>query len=301
MTKARLTAYRLRRLILIAGVVYVLGGLTWLILPYFNDTSIVKALFGDDEGDGAYGLMGTPLTLGGGEEFGYGVNLVIVLGLLLLAQWAFLRPGRGWTMRVTTVGRPLKSAVIAAALMATLLTIGMTALLLELPNWWEPAIGGSWGITGIWAAMLITWGVWAWIFFVYWRQGDRYTQLGKMIRGLVAGSFLEIFVAVPVHVWAVRQRECYCCRGTYTTLVFAGAVLLFTFGPGILLLYMREKYRREKLLRGQAIECPKCGYDLRGAIAAGRDRCSECGSAIPQRPATSARNSTSSKETDTRL
>ncbi len=294
MTRAKNTAYRLRRLILIAGVVYILAGLTWLLLPYFNDTSIVKALFGDDEGDGAYGLMGTPLTPGGlsGGEVGYGVNLVIVLGLLLLAQWAFLRPGRGWTMRVTTVGRPLKSAVIAAALMAMLLTIGMIALLLELPNWWEPILGfneetaivAGWGITGIWAAMLIAWGLWAWIFFVYWRQGDRYTQMGKMIRGLVAGSFLEIFVAVPVHVWAVKQRECYCCRGTYTTLVFAGTVLLFAFGPGIVLLYLREKYRQGKLLLGQAFECPKCGYDLRGTITAGGDKCSECGAAISQRP-----------------
>ncbi len=215
MTKAKATAYRLRWLILIAGIVYTLLGIAWLVLPFFNDTSFVEALFDD----GAFGLMYTPLTPGHlveMEEWGYGVNLAIVLGLLLLAQWAFLRPGRGWTVRVTTVGRPLKSAVIAAALMAMLLTIGAIALLLELPDWWATIMGATdedpfasgWGITGIWAAMLIAWGVWAGIFFVYWRQGDRYTQMGKMIRGLVAGSVLEIVVAVPVHEWAVRQREC---------------------------------------------------------------------------------------------
>jgi hypothetical protein len=212
--------------------------------------------------------------------------------VLLLAQWAFLRPGGGWTVRVTTVGRPLRTAVIAAALMAMLLTIGAIALLLELPDWWATILGesdespfaGGWGITGIWAAMLIAWGVWAWIFFVYWRQGDRYTQMGKMIRGLVAGSVLEILVAVPVHVWAVRQRECYCCRGTYATLVFAGAVLLFAFGPGIVLLYAREKHRRGKLLWGQAVECPKCRYDLRASIPAGSTICPECGAAIPSSP-----------------
>ena len=96
----------------------------------------------------------------------------------------------------------------------------------------------------------------------------------KVIKGLVAGSFLEIFVAVPVHVWAARQRECYCCRGTYTTLIFAGAVLLWAFGPGIVLLYKREAYRREKLLHGQAIACPRCGYDLRGNESG---VCPECG------------------------
>ncbi len=99
----------------------------------------------------------------------------------------------------------------------------------------------------IWAVMLVIWGIWSWIFFVYWKQGDRYTQSGKMIRGLVAGSILETIVAVPVHIWATRQRECYCCRGTYTTLILAATVLIWAFGPGIILLYMREKYRMEKL------------------------------------------------------
>ena len=296
MTKAKATAYRLRWLILIAGIIYTLLGLAC----FFNDTSFVEALFGDDGSTAAYGLMYTPLTPGGLvelDEWGYGVNVAIVLGVLLLAQWAFLRPGRGWTVRVTTVGRPLKSAVIAAALMAMLLTIGAIALLLELPDWWatimgidDDAFAGGWGITGVWAAMLVAWGVWAWIFFVYWKQGDRYTQMGKMIRGLVAGSVLEIFVAVPVHVWAVRQRECYCCRGTYVTLVFAGAVLLFAFGPGIVLLYAREKHRRGKLLWGQAFECPKCRYDLRGSIPAGSTICPECGAAIPGYPPSQPNN-----------
>ena len=98
-----------------------------------------------------------------------------------------------------------------------------------------------------------------------------------MIRALIAGSILEVFIAVPVHVWAVnRQQDCYCCRGTYTTLVLAGTMLLWAFGPGIVLLYWREKYRRERLLP----TCDQCGYDLRGTVAAGRDECPECGEKI---------------------
>ena len=158
------------------------------------------------------------------------------LGLALLGQWGFLRPRRGWTVQLATTGRPLRSAVIVAASMAMLLTVGLIALVLEMPDWWEPILEPSRGVIGVWAAMLVLWVIWAWVFFVYWRQGDRYTQLGKMIRGLVAGSLLEGFVAIPVHVWAIRERECYCVRGTYTTLVFAGTVLLWAFGPGIILL-----------------------------------------------------------------
>ena len=38
------------------------------------------------------------------------------------------------------------------------------------------------------------------IFFVYWKQDDRYTQMKRMIRALVSGTLLEIFFAVPVHL-----------------------------------------------------------------------------------------------------
>jgi hypothetical protein len=269
MTRWQDRAYRLRRWILIAGLLYTLLALAWITGPQWS-------------GDNFFiGLMGTPLTPGliwETEEVGYAINLVLVLGLLLLAQWAFLRPGKGFTVRLANQGRPLKSAVIAAAVMAALLTTGLISLLMELPNWWEPTMEAhdGWGIGYIWAGMLLSWIVWAIIFFVYWRQGDRYTQMGKMIRGLIVGSVLEVFIAVPVHVWASRQRECYCCRGTYTTLVLAGTVLLWAFGPGIILLYWRERYRRERLLPS----CIQCGYDLRGTVAAGRTECPECGEEI---------------------
>lgn len=254
-------------MILIAGILYVVAFLAWLILPFFNDL-----LFEDFFGVG----FAIPLGVGDIENWpAYAINLTVVLGLLLLAQWAFLRPGRVWTTKVTAKGRPLKSSVIAAAAMAMLLSFGAIALLLELPNWWEPTVNslGGWGIVIVWGSMLALWAVWAWIFFVYWRQGDRYTQLGRMIRGLVAGSLLEGLVAIPVHVLVTRQRECYCIRGTYTTLILAGTVLLWAFGPGIILLYMRERYRQARLFP----KCTTCGYDLR----AGHDRCPECGTPIP--------------------
>jgi len=241
MTRAQQTARRLRQIILVAGILFTIAGVIWAFLP---------VILSDAE-DFA-GLLGTVLifnNLASDSELAYGINVVIVLGLLLLAQWAFLRPGKGWTIRMATVGRPLKTSIFAAGLIAMLLTVGFVALLLELPNWWEGIMSADsyWGIICVWITMLIIWGIWTWIFFVYWRQGDRYTQLGKMIRGLVAGSILETIIAVPVHIWATRQRECYCCRGTYTTLILAATVLIWAFGPGIVLLYMREKRRMEKL------------------------------------------------------
>ena len=264
MTKARRSAYRLRRLILVAGILYTIAAVCWIVLPFFNDYFFTDFI-------GA-GLIGTPLVLGLEDHAStYGIGVALIIGLLLIAQWAFLRPVRGFAISLAVQGRPLKSAVIPAAAMAMLLTVGPIALILEVLDWWKPIIDGdARTVIGLWMAMLLLWSVWAWIFFAYWRQGDRYTQLGKMIRALVAGSLLEVLVAVPVHVSIARPRQCYCERGTYTTLVLAGTVLLWAFGPGIILLYLREKHRRAKLIR----LCESCGYNLTGNTSG---VCPECG------------------------
>lgn len=255
MTSSQGKAYQFRRFILIMGILFTTAGIIWLILPFFNE------MFDRQDGEGFFGLMGTVLGLyqvmGNSGELGYLANLIVVVGLLLLAQWSFLRPGKNWKVRMLGEGRPLKTSIFAAALMAMLLTTGLITLIMEIPNWWQPLMENDGKLVvafSIYAVMGVVWGIWAWIFWVYWKQGDRYTQLGKMIRGLVAGSILEVIVAVPVHIWATRQRECYCCRGTYTTLVLGATVLIWAFGPGIILLYWRETYRREKLMndRGEA-------------------------------------------------
>ena len=283
MTAPREVSRRLRWLLLVAGIVCVLGGLGWAILPYFGDAPLVEAIFvGDAE---PMGLLGTPLNPGllEGSRTGYTVSLVLVVGLLLLAQWAFLRPGRGFLGRMTARGRPMRSAVLVAALMAALLTTGLVALLLELPNWWEVLMSDGWGrVAMLWAGMLVVWGIWTCVFFLYWRAGDRYTWSTRVIRGLVAGSVLELLVAVPAHVLVTRQRECYCLRGTYSALVLAGVVLIWVFGPGLVLLFMRERLRRARLFP----TCTRCGHELRGSIDAGREVCPECGHRIETNPAT---------------
>lgn len=258
MTSAQEKAYKLRHFILVVGIVFTLSGLIWVLLPIFYgiNHSEFKSM----------GILGTVLAFNEAASKGalpLAINTIIVIGIILLLQWAFLRPGKNWKVRLTTEGVPLKSSVFAASVMAMLLTTGLVSLLLELPDWWKELMEADSFliIASIYGTMLVIWGIWAWIFFIYWKQGDRYTQSGKMIRGLVAGSILEIMVAVPVHIWATRQRECYCCRGTYTTLVLAGTVLIWAFGPGIILLYMREKYRRGKLVDHDTVSSEKASVE----------------------------------------
>ena len=190
MTSAQEKAYKFRHLILIVGIIFTLAGVTWAFLPLFVDM--------DDTG--LMGIFGTVLVVNpvaSDSKLAYAINTIIVIGLVLLLQWAFLRPGKNWKVRLTTEGRPLKTSVFAAGVMAMLLTTGLISLLLEFPDWWQGIIGAESPviIASVYVVMFVIWAIWAWIFFIYWKQGDRYTQSGKMIRGLVAGSILEIMVS----------------------------------------------------------------------------------------------------------
>jgi hypothetical protein len=271
MTRSARIANRLRWWLLIVGLAFELAAIGWILALYLF--WIFKW-----EGGGA-GLVGTPfLAPGVDDEPAYLINALVVVGLLILAQWVFLRPGRLLPIRLTSHGRPLKSAVIVAAAMAMLLTLGAFALLLELSGVWKrnPSLvdrGQPWmSVGGIWAGMLAVWAIWTALFYRYWRDGDRYTQLGRIVRALIAGSFVEAVVSAPVQAFASKEDDCYCERGSYTTLICAGAVLFWAFGPGIALLFLREHYRRARLFP----HCQACGYDLRGGLRV----CPECGTSV---------------------
>ena len=286
MTHAQSRAYRLRWVILIVGLLCLAVGIAWFTGPTWYDMNRETWL-------GEVGPVGPSFTpLGAeaivdplpGNQWGY---YVMFFGLFVVLQGFFLWPQRRWLPDLAQQGRPMKVSLLVAGLMAALLTVGLLATLLEIPNWWmkvthqpEGSIPYGSGDARDWPAglaILTAWIVWTVVFFVYWWQGDRYTQLGRMIRGLIAGSILEMLVAIPVQALTYKRDDCYCARGSYTGLVLGGTVLLWAFGPGIVLLFMREKYRRHRLL----LTCMDCGYDLRGSVAAGSTTCPESGAEIP--------------------
>lgn len=279
MTRAATIAHRLRWLILILGLLS-LGGWFWYFTvgPFTHETMgfhITPAIWG-----------GYPAhLLGFTSEPAYLVSCgLFVLGVMLLMQWLFLRPRRHFTIQLASTSRPMRTAVIAAAFMAMMLTTGLIVTLFEMADWWEPILGQEMrGMYFVWGGMALLWAIWAVVLFIYWRQGDRYTWLGRITRALFAGSIAEMLVATGVFAWNPHNGDCYCARGSYSGLVLGGTVLVWAFGPGIVLLFMRERYRRERLIP----VCNRCGYDLRGLGEAGRETCPECGTpfATTGRPA----------------
>jgi hypothetical protein len=243
---------------LIAGVLCTLAGVFWI----FNLSWPKWEIFPGDikPGAGLLGVMGFWCT-----EGNYAIWAAGYLGIFLITQWFFLGPRGSWRVRLSAGGRPLRLSILCAALMAALLTVGLLAVLDETTGVWHtlafaaPSDGvkDSDGLEPlIWpvaTALGISWLAWAIIFFVYWRRGNQADPLGGMLRALMGGSILELLIATPVHVLVLRSNDkCYCERGSYTGLVLGGTVLLWTFGPGLVLLFLREKERRTPLLEPEA-------------------------------------------------
>ena len=183
------------------------------------------------------------------------------LGLFLLTQWWFLSPRGSWRIGVAmgASSPPPRRAAIAAGFIGMLLCVGLIAALFELPDWWlklttERGIDSPQHFGVVWVVMAALWVFWSIVFYNYWRTLDRYTALRKVFRWLLAGTVLEMFIAAPAHAWIVAERggECYCERGTWTGVAFGCTAVLWLFGPGALLLFLREKQRREGLIETSA-------------------------------------------------
>ncbi|MCJ7779138.1 MAG: hypothetical protein MUP16_12605 [Sedimentisphaerales bacterium] len=241
MTRAQKISFRLRWFLRVLWVLCFACGVLWVIAGTLFEKLGV-------------GLLGTPLFFLGpllplledSGLLGRILCVIIYLGVFLMTQWLFLCPRSVWKMKLEPSGRPMKSAAIGVGFAVMLLSVGLLYSVLDLVS----PVGKSEGI-GMWNWLfllipLILWCFWSVIFWVYWRRGDYYTWTSRVIRGLIAGSVLELFVAVPIN--ATRQDECYCARGSYAGLIFGTTVLLWAFGPGVFLLFIEEKHRREKLL-----------------------------------------------------
>jgi hypothetical protein len=181
------------------------------------------------------------------------------LAIFLASQWLFLVPRGRWRLESIGGGRLTRTSALAAGFIAMLLTVGLLATLMELPGWWrtmtlvDPDASRD-DITQkfwtVWPVMLALWIVWGLLFWRYARALDRYTALSRITRFLVAGTFLELIVAAPAHAWIVPHSDddCYCTRGSYTGVVFGCTALVWLFGPGVVLLMLRELRRRERMV-----------------------------------------------------
>jgi len=84
------------------------------------------------------------------------------------------------------------------------------------------------------------WCIWAFLMGFYVGGREPKTLMQRVVRFLIAGSVLELLVAVPTHILA-RMRN-YCCAGflTFWGIAAGISVILLAFGPGVFLMFARR-------------------------------------------------------------
>jgi len=82
------------------------------------------------------------------------------------------------------------------------------------------------------------WLFWGGVFYQYYHGSS--SIVSKIVPWLLKGSVLELLIAVPAHV-TVRQRgDCSAPVATAFGIVTGLAIMLLSFGPGVLALYKKK-------------------------------------------------------------
>ena len=89
--------------------------------------------------------------------------------------------------------------------------------------------------------LILVWLVWVVLTAIIYRRHDHESVLRRLTSCLLAGSWIEFLVALPVDI-AIRQRadSCPCDTGSWAALMVSIPIMMFAFGPAMFLLYLRE-------------------------------------------------------------
>lgn len=97
----------------------------------------------------------------------------------------------------------------------------------------------------MWIFIVIFWILWTIVFFISYKGINKFEAMRKLINFLLAGSLLELLAVIPSHIIDIKRGGCFV--GMFTSVgISAGLmVMLWTFGPGIIFLFLREKHKAE--------------------------------------------------------
>jgi len=131
----------------------------------------------------------------------------------------------------------LVSCAVAAVLTA-LLTAGVIWSLgfaIRGDNFWDALFETEARVLAFWGALWVLWGI---VFYLYFRNST--AVVTRLLSWLLRGSVLELLIAVPCHVIVRRRHDCSAPMATSFGIAAGIAIMLLSFGPGILLLYKKR-------------------------------------------------------------
>lgn len=85
---------------------------------------------------------------------------------------------------------------------------------------------------------LLLWAIWGVLF--YWYARNSSAVVSRAMSWLLAGSVLELLIAVPCHVIVRRRNDCSAPIVTSFGIVTGIAIMLLSFGPSVLVLYKKR-------------------------------------------------------------
>lgn len=132
-------------------------------------------------------------------------------------------------------------STVVAALLLTLLLFAMTLSLgvgLAGDKLFDPIDQHPWAGKAILAACAILWLLWGIVF--YWYARNSSDPVGRAVSWLLAGSVLELLIAVPCHIIVRRRHDCSAPMVTSFGIVTGIAIMLLSFGPSVLFLYKKR-------------------------------------------------------------
>jgi hypothetical protein len=182
-------------------------------------------------------------------------GLILVLAVLVGTQALFLvgaphlRRARGRHRRAMWV------SLAVGGVVATLLTVGLVFTLLNLVDRWNEAAryagsvaSGGPGPLVLAVPVLLTWAAWMAVFGLLFAGEwyDWFRGFRRLYATLVAGTWLELLVTIPVDAQVRKRTSCWCDEGTFFALIIGGSMAVWTFGPGIALLFLTRRLQRRR-------------------------------------------------------
>lgn len=98
------------------------------------------------------------------------------------------------------------------------------------------------GLAAMLGVFVIPWLVWGILFYRFSHNSN--DAVTRTVKWLFRGSVLELLIAVPAHVIMRRRHDCSAPVVNSFGITSGIAIMLLSFGPGVLLLYRKrmEKY-----------------------------------------------------------
>ena len=92
----------------------------------------------------------------------------------------------------------------------------------------------------------VVWCVWAWVFYRYFKARGTESFVWRALNWLLAGSVLELLVAVPSHIISCRRNDCCASGYSFWGITIGLSIMLLSLGPGIVFLYMERIARKKR-------------------------------------------------------